>query len=74
MFIIYLLLLGTGISFSLLMILLAESYKMTKAQKQVKAVEQKVDYDIGLSRWELHKITRQVLAYDKNRIKRGYRW
>ena len=70
MIIFYLLLVGTCISVSILGLFIGEAYKMTKAQRPIKV--KAVDY--GLSRWELNKITKQVMKYDRNRSKRGYRW
>lgn len=61
---------AAGISLVVFFMLLCEGYKMTKAQKPVKI--EKVD--IGLSKWELDSIVRQVMKNDRQREKRGYAW
>lgn len=61
---------AAGISLVVFFILLCEGYKMTKAQKPVKI--EKVD--IGLSKWELDSIVKQVMKNDQQREKRGYAW
>ncbi len=63
---------AAGISLVVFFILLCEGYKMTKAQKPVK-IER---VDIGLSKWELDSIVRQVMKNDRKRTseRRGYAW
>ncbi len=61
---------AASISLVVFFMLLCEGYKMTKAQKPVK-IER---IDIGLSKWELDRIVRKVMKYDRQREKRGYAW
>ena len=63
---------AAGISLVVFFMLLCEGYKMTKAQRPVKI--EKVD--IGLSKWELDSIVRQVMKNDRKRTsgRRGYAW
>jgi len=63
---------AAGISLVVFFILLCEGYKMTKAQKPVKIEPE----DIGLSKWELDDIVKQVMKNDRKRTsgRRGYAW
>lgn len=61
---------AAGISLVVFFMLLCEGYKMTKAQKPVKIEHE----NLGLSKWELDSIVRQVMKNDQQREKRGYAW